>query len=423
MTDALASPGAPAPSPPPPSPPPRAWRVGLIDRYLLRLTLLPLLAALAVTLTALLLERAVRLLDVLAASNGRAGYVVELLGALLPYYLGLTLPAAFFLALFVVFSRLSDGSEIDALLAAGVSLDRVAAPCLALGAGLAALSLLLSGFVQPAGRYAYRALLHAAQTDGWNGRVQSQVFVSPSGRMTLTAEHADVSGRELRDVFIREVGADGREKVTTARAARLRPEAGGRAVMLSLTDGQQVRRTRQGEPQMLEFRDLDVELPLPPGVHALRPRGEDERELTAFELARGPHPPQAPTPRRRRLAELYGQIARALALPLLPLLALPLSLAAKRGGRVAGVLAAALLLVVFQHLLQLGQSLGASGKAPALLGVGLPFALFAGLCLWIFLSSRTRPGETPVGGALGWARDRLARLRPRLTPARERAPA
>ena len=235
----------------------------LLDRYVLGLALRPMLAALAVTLTALLLERALRLLDMLAASHGRSGYVLELLASLVPYYLGLTLPAAFFIALFVVFTRLSDGSEIDALLAAGVSLDRVAAPCLALGAALAALSLLLSGFVQPLGRYAYRAILHAAASEGWNGRLQSQAFVSPSGRLTLTAEHADVSGRNLARVFIREVTPDGREKVTTAQTARLRPEASGRNVMLSLSDGEQVRRNAAGEPQLLQFRDLDVELPAP----------------------------------------------------------------------------------------------------------------------------------------------------------------
>ena len=291
------------------------------------------------------------------------------------------------------------------------------------GVKLALLSLVLSGFVQPEGRYAYRAILHAAASEGWNGQLQSQVFVSPSIRMTLTAEHADASGRNLRHVFIREVLPDGREKVTTAQTARLRPETGSPNVMLSLSDGEQVRRNPAGDPQLLQFRDLDVELPLPPGDKTLRARGEDERELTAPELAGGPKAPQAQVPRRRRLAELYGQLARALALPLLPLLALPLSLAAKRGGRIAGVLAAALVLVVFQHLLQLGQSLGASGKAPPLLGVGLPFAAFAGLAAWIFLSSRTRPGETPVGRGVGWMRDRLARLRPALTPARRRAAA
>ena len=59
-----------------------------------------------VTLIALLLERILRLLDMLAASNDRFGFVAQLAVNLVPHYLGLTLPAAFFLALMVVVNRM-----------------------------------------------------------------------------------------------------------------------------------------------------------------------------------------------------------------------------------------------------------------------------------------------------------------------------
>jgi len=109
--------------------------VKLIDRYILRLTLWPLAGALGMTLAALLLERILKLLQVLSESSNRFGFVAQLAANLVPHYLGLTLPAAFFIALFVVIARLNEGSEIDALLASGVSLTRVAAPYLALWEG------------------------------------------------------------------------------------------------------------------------------------------------------------------------------------------------------------------------------------------------------------------------------------------------
>ena len=65
----------------------------LLDRYILRLTLAPLGGALGVTLVALLLERVLRLLDLLSESSGRLGFVVQLAVNLVPHYLGLTLPA------------------------------------------------------------------------------------------------------------------------------------------------------------------------------------------------------------------------------------------------------------------------------------------------------------------------------------------
>ena len=134
--------------------------------------------------------------------------------------------------MFLVIARLNDGSEIDALLASGVSIERIAAPFLAAGVALAVLSLILSGYVQPQGRYAYRAILHAAQTGGWNGRLQSQTFVSPGGQARLTADHVDLSGRRMEGVFIREVLPDGRERVTTAVRGVLQPVRDGRHVLM-----------------------------------------------------------------------------------------------------------------------------------------------------------------------------------------------
>src|SRR4029453_6326121 len=47
------------------------FQVSTLDRYILRLTLAPLAGALGVTLVALLLERVLRLLDLLSESSGR----------------------------------------------------------------------------------------------------------------------------------------------------------------------------------------------------------------------------------------------------------------------------------------------------------------------------------------------------------------
>ena len=96
-------------------------------------------------------------------------------------------------------------------------------------------------------------------------------------------------------------------------------------------------------------------------------------------------------------AQPFGRLARGLSLPLLPLLAVPLGLAAKRGGRAPGIIVAGVMLLSFHHFLQFGQSLSEAGRAPAVLALGLPFFIFAGLCGWIFVSSLKRPGDTPIG--------------------------
>ena len=369
----------------------------LLDRYILRLTLAPLGGALGVTLVALLLERVLRLLDLLSESSGRLGFVAQLAANLVPHYLGLTLPAGFFIALFVVVTRLNEGSEIDALLASGVSLTRIVAPYLALAGVLTVASLILFGVLQPYSRYAYRAVMHAAETAGWSGQAAAQTFFAPDQNLTMTADTVDVTGEQLGRVFIRKTLPDGREEVTTAASGRLVRSAGGGGVRLDLTDGQQFSTASNGAARVLSFKSFAIDLPLTSAEKLLRGRGRDARELTLGELAAQARKPSTMIPRQTLLAELYARLARSFALPLLPLLALPLGLSAKRGGRAPGIIIAGLLLIAFQHMLQLGQSLAASGRAQALPAILVPFAVFAAICLVTFYTSRKRPGETPIG--------------------------
>ncbi|MFN9847545.1 MAG: LptF/LptG family permease [Alphaproteobacteria bacterium] len=387
--------------------------MSLIDRYLLRMSFWPMIGAMGVTMIALLLERTLRLLDMLAASNDRFGFVAQLAVNLVPHYIGLTLPAAFFLALLVVVNRLNQASEVDALLAAGVSLTRLAAPYLCLAAALAAVSLVVFGFLQPYSRYAYRAVLHSAQNAGWNGLVPAETILTPSRTLTVTADDADGAGQKLTHILIRRTTEKGRDEITTARMAEVRRMADGKTVRLDLSDGQQLRFNSAGQPEVLSFKRFTMQLPLTGPARLLRARGGDERELTLFELADQAKADNSTIPREALKGELYGRLAKALVLPLLTLLGLPLGLSAKRSGRAPGMIVGGVLLLAFFHAIQLGQGLAATGRLSAELAVGGPLLAFALIAVTVFATSLKRPGDTPVGRALEYISSVIARFRPK----------
>ena len=370
-------------------------RFRLIDRYLLRLLFWPIIGCLGVTVVALLLERVLRLLDVLSQSSARFGYVTSLAANLVPHYLGLALPVAFFVALFIVITRLSDGSEIDALLASGQSLTRIAAPFVYVGLFLTIFSLVVFGYMQPYSRYAYRAVMHQAINAGWSGKLSGGAFIDEP-RFLMTADAADAAGQRLTRVFIRRLDATGREEVITAATADLRGDVTAKAVTMLLRKGQRIGLDARGQHRILVFDQFTTQVPLAGAAALLRARGGDERELTLGELARQAELPHPVVPRPTLLAELYGRLARAAFLPFLPLLAFPLGLAAKRGNRTPGLIIAGVLLLAFQHSLQLGQSLAESGKAMPLAAIGAPFLIFTSFSVWMFLGSRKRPGQTPI---------------------------
>lgn len=391
----------------------------MMDRYLLQLMGPPMAAALGVVLIALLLERILRLFNLLAASSARFGLILDLIGNLVPHYLGIALPAAFFISVFLVVARLGDHNEVDALLASGVSIGRLTTPFVWVGVGLTVVSLLLFGFVQPFGRYGYNADLNRALHSGWDARVQPRTFIDPGHGITLMADEVDPTGRQLNGVFLRRLLSGGVEEVVTARQGVLIPSHGGKLLTLMLSKAQQYRERLDRQPVVGGFDRLEVEQSFDLNAPPFRPRGGAERELTLpelrHEMAAGP----TPRTRGRAAAELYARMVRSISLPLLPLLAIPLGMAAKRGRRGPGIVIAAIVLLLYQHAIQLGQSFADQGRASALLAVGSPFVLFTTLCAWLFGRSRRRPGETPLtvvvdglGDAFEWMVAQVRGLQP-----------
>lgn len=128
--------------------------------------------------------------------------------------------------------------------------------------------------------------------------------------------------------------------------------------------------------------------------------------------------PGAGLPRHRLQAELHSRLARALSLALMPALAVPLGLAAKRARRQYGMVVGVVILVLYYHAVQLAQSIGTAGLAdarPAIWGVT---ALFTAFCIAAFRRAERHTNEGPLEmiisilqrswslGARGRSRDR-----------------
>ena len=159
-----------------------------LDLYLLRALGAPLAFVLAAVLAAQLLERLLRLFDLVAATGAPVTAVFRMAAQLVPHYLGIALPAAFTVAMFIALARLSDDSELDVVLTSGRSLVRVTLPYFWVAVVFSVFSLYLFGHLQPLSRYAYRASVHEALNARWDARVEENRFGSAGRGFIFNAQ-------------------------------------------------------------------------------------------------------------------------------------------------------------------------------------------------------------------------------------------
>jgi lipopolysaccharide export system permease protein len=395
--------------------------ISLIDRYLIASMAPPMAASFAVVLVALLLYRLLDIFNLLASSSAQFDIALRLIGALLPHYLGLALPASYFISVFIVVARMSNSCEIDALLASGVSIDRLTKPFIAFGAVISCASLVLLGFVQPHGRYDYNQGVNEALGSGWNARLEPRTFISPSDGFVITADAVDPTGRILTGVFVRRIDGDGREQVITARSGVINPSPDRRRVTLVLSEVSHLQ-DREGSPVAGESSRLQIEAPAAAAIGEFRARGDGPRELTSVELFHALRHGADEEARRRAESEFHTRAVRSISPLFLPLMALPLGMAAKRRRRSAGFIVAAVVLMLYQYAIDMAQAVSDIGQAEPILAVWTPFALFASLCVGLFLSSRKRPGETPLNALIDAVGEAIEAVQSRLKPRRRPSP-
>ena len=389
------------------------------DRYILRLIFLPLLIALGIALFALLLERFVGLLERFVNAGSTVGVVVKMLTSLVPHYVGVALPAAFFIAVLLAIRRLSRTSELYALQSAGIGLPRLALPILGLALVLTALGAYTLNYLQPHARYAYRAINFSLTSSAWNAALESGSIFTGFPDKTVLIDGVAEDGREFTGIFIHDTRpAHGSTTITASRGQVL--QSGGElglavrlynGIRLEAFDG-------RSAPRLVDFDQFDVPLDQIFEVEDFHVRGKDEEELTLGELfARRRAPPEGVTTAQID-AEINTRLVRTLTILVLPFLAIPFGVATRRGGQAIGLAIAVIVLVAYHHLLQFGHSLAAAGAVSPLIGLWLPFAAFTAFSLVNFRAASARPEHTLLSVTVERVQDVALQLRAWLTPAR-----
>ncbi len=376
------------------------------DLYILRRIFGPLMATICIALLILLLERMLRLLDLAFNSTDAFTILFKMLGNLVPHYMGMALPVAFFVGILVAFNRMSKDSELDVFHAAGIGLHRAWRPVLLLALVLSLLSFAVTGYLQPLGRYAYRSLVSFVTQSSITAGLEAGAFVHLND-MTILVSRMAADRQQFENIFIHKTDEDGTTTDFTARAAALARLEAGQRPQISLRDGIRVTTPTEGPPAVLTFEQFQT--PLGKKDSGFRSRGEDERELTFHELFRALTNPWQGISYREVSAEFHGRLVRVLSILFLPCLAIPLSINGGRNRRSSGIAIGLVILIAYNDLLQFGRTHTEIGNVPAWLGLWTPFAVFAVCSSFMFYRASFRIWEDPLG-KINFGLDRIGTL-------------
>lgn len=237
--------------------------------------------------------------------------------------------------------------------------------------------------------------------------------------VTFMAERIWRDSREFAGVFIHEEQESGKATTVTARRGSLSTAPEGDQSVLLLQDGVRLESAppaagsdmARGGSGVLTFSQTQMPLDLAAG-EGFRPRGEDERELTLWELwQQRATPPEGVRP-SEMVAEFHDRVVRSLSVLFLPFLAVPFALGGRRTPQSLGIAAGLFILVGYNELLSFGKSMVSFQEFSPFVGQWLPLCGLAALSLFLFYRTAYL---VPRGGAawspLSLAESLLASLR------------
>ncbi len=222
--------------------------VRILNRYLLRQHVAPLVFALAALTSLMLLNQIAKQFANLIGKGLPAIVILEVFALSVPFIVAVTLPMAVLVAVLYTFSHLGSDNEITAMKASGISLGQLVRPVL-LGAGaITLLSLAWNDQVLPRSNHRLRALLTDIQRKKPSFTLREQVIneVLP-GQFFLRAARIDPATNRLRDVSIYDLGDVERRRSITADSGHMAYTPGGQDLYLTLLDGE-IREVSRSEP-------------------------------------------------------------------------------------------------------------------------------------------------------------------------------
>ena len=209
----------------------------IIDRYILREALSPIVLSLLVFTFLLMIDPIMRYARELIEKGVDGWTIMELMLWLVPQGLGITVPVAVLVGLLMGLGRLSGDREIVVMQACGVSIYRLLRPVLVLAFAAAAATCYTMVVLLPDANQAFREIADRNVAAATENDVKARVFYQGLPGMVLYVDAVDLQGTGWSGVFLADSRDDDSHRIYVADEGRIVLDLANRQVDIVLTSG------------------------------------------------------------------------------------------------------------------------------------------------------------------------------------------
>jgi LPS export ABC transporter permease LptG/LPS export ABC transporter permease LptF len=366
----------------------------ILDRYVIRQLLMPFGIGILVLTFLIIIPEVMRYAEDYIAKGAPTSAVVQIVIALLPMALGLTIPMSLLMSLLVTFGRLSADREFVALQACGVSTKRLLRPVGVVSVLCCAVTAYVLMVSVPAGNQRSREITFNIIASQAEGEVKPRMFFDRFPNIVLYVREIPKAGG-WNGVFMSDNRGGEGAAVYLARHGRVMIDRQKRSVELVLEDGTWHTADSAGHYDVSRFNSVLLNL----NPDSMFPKGgppKGDREMSIAELrakaadvqAQGVFP-------HNQLFEIHKKFSIPAACLVFGLIGLALGATNRRDGKLASFVVGVGIVFVYYILLWTGQSLTKGQLLAPWLAAWLPnFVLGAAGIL--MLKWRGRVADRPI---------------------------
>jgi len=379
----------------------------VIARALLRETLPTFVMATGVSTFLLLIRAIFSLMELFVSRQVSGPDALRFVAYNLPHILVLTIPIGTLFAVLMTAGRWSGDSELIALQACGINLWRAAKPLVVASGLLFASALWLMVWVMPATNRGFELLKMRVALSGSRPIVDPRVLTEDFPGYLLYVDRIDEQTGRWMKVLLFDLSSATEERLVVAAEADFASDQRDGAAWLKLRDTV----THQLQParpdKYTQNLNAEMEVRLTPLVApGVRQQFGVRATATADLIERSGDAAVPAADRRDARIELHKRVAIPAATLAFALVAFPLGVRNRRGGKSFGLTVSVLLVVVYYVLHNNGELLAATGRVGVAFGIWLPNLLLLGLGVVLLRRVST---QVPSPGAPGLA-ERAAAL-------------